>query len=199
MPRIPAAIALLVLTALFSTASAEAGLKAGREAYLAGDYETAFREFLPLAEAGDVISQNQIAAMYYQGQGVAQDYAKAAQWFRRAAERGSVDAAYLLGKLYYQGQGVDQDFDEAGKWLDEAAQRGKPGAQYLLAILYLYGKGVPQNEMKAFFWAVEAADAARTGQTRKDAQALRDQIQKMLSKRQIESVRRMTKAWTPRR
>ena len=145
--------------ALGLAAVAWAGLEEGRAAWRDGDYARAFEEFLPLATAGDVTLQNQVAAMYYTGQGVPQDYAKAAEWFRKAASAGSPEAQYCLGKLYYYGQGVPQNFEDAVKQLTEAAQGGKGGAQYLLATLQLYGKGIEANPVKAYFWTLLAAAA----------------------------------------
>lgn len=191
-------LVLLSVVAAFAPGAARASLEEGKKAYLAGDYERAFKEFMPLADAGDPQVQNQIAAMYYQGQGVPRDYAKSAEWFRRAAEHGSADAQYLLGKLYYHGQGVEQNLDEAAKWLSEAALAGKTGAQYLLAVLYFHGKGVQKNEMKAFYWAVLASERS-SGEEKQAATDLRAQIERSLSARQIESVREMAAQWTPRR
>jgi len=179
---------------------ARAGLEEGRAAWRDGDHARAFEEFMPLAAAGDVTLQNQIAAMYYTGQGVAQDYAKAAEWFRKAASAGSPEAQYCLGKLYYYGQGVPQNFEEAVKQLTEAAQGGKGGAQYLLATLQLYGKGVEANPVKAYFWTLLAVAAPDTpAEDKSAALALRDQIGATLNKRQIDSMQAMATAWTPRK
>ena len=191
---------LLALALCFLAAPAAAGLEEGKQAYREGNYAQALLEFLPLAEAGDVTVQNQVAAMYYTGQGTDQDFDKAAEWFRKAAQGGSPDAQYCLGKLYYYGQGVPQQFPEAAKWLSEAGLAGKGGAQYLLAVLYLYGKGVSQNPVKAYFWALLAAqsdDIADEDKT--SASALRDQIQAMLSQKQIASIQAMVRDWAPRR
>lgn len=193
---------LLAVALLFVGAAgpAAAGLEEGRQAYQNGDYATAFQEFLPLAQAGDLTLQNQIAAMYYTGQGVPQDYEKAADWFRKSASGGSPEGQYCLGKLYYHGQGVPQDFGEAGKWLTDAGLAGKGGAQYLLAVLYLYGKGVPRNPVKAYFWAVLAARSSDIPADDKAAAlSLCDQIQAMLTKKQIESIQAMIRAWVPYR
>ncbi len=46
----------------------------GLEAYRRGDYETALKEFRPLAEQGFASSQFNLGLMYARGQGVAQDY-----------------------------------------------------------------------------------------------------------------------------
>jgi TPR repeat protein len=179
---------------------ARAGLEEGKRAYREGDFATALREFLPLAEAGDVTVQNQVAAMYYAGQGTAQDQARAAEWFRRAAERGSPDAQYLLGKLYYHGQGVSQNYDEAAKWLQEAALLGKPQAQALLGSLFFAGQGVAKNDMKAFFWAELATRAGGLSEEdRQYAQSVRDRIQAVMEPAQVESVHQMIAKWEPKR
>ncbi|WP_256128262.1 tetratricopeptide repeat protein [Desulfolutivibrio sulfoxidireducens] len=201
-PRAATILGAILFAILFPAlaALAHAGLEEGKRAYREGDYAVALREFLPLAEAGDVTVQNQVAAMYYAGQGTDPDQAKAAEWFRRAAERGSVDAQYLLGKLYVHGQGVPQNFDEAAKWLQEAALQGKPQAQALLASLYFSGQGVAKNEMKAFFWVELSSRAANLPEEdKKYAQALRDQIQALLEQPQVESVREMIAKWEPKR
>jgi hypothetical protein len=61
-------------------------------AYAQGDYVTAYRLLLPLAEQGSVRAQEQIAEMYEKGMGVPQDADKARQWYRRAAEQSAKDA-----------------------------------------------------------------------------------------------------------
>jgi uncharacterized protein len=180
--------------------SARAGLEEGKAAYRDGNFTQAFQEFLPLAQAGDVTLQNQIAAMYYTGQGTPQDLEKAAEWFRKAASVGSPEAQYCLGKLYYHGQGVPQDFGEAAKLLTEAGLTGKGGAQYLLAVLYLYGKGVSKNPVKAYFWAILAAQSEDIlADDKTAALALRDQIQTMLTKKQVDSIQTMARNWAPHR
>lgn len=179
---------------------ARAGLEEGRQAYQRGNYAQAFQEFLPLAQGGDLTMQNQIAAMYYMGQGTPQDSAKAAEWFAKAAQGGSPEGQYCLGKLYYYGQGVAQNFEEAAKWLTPAGLAGKGGAQYLLAVLYLYGKGVGKNPVKAYFWSILAArsnDIPADDKT--SATALRAQIEGMLSPKQIKSIRTMARDWAPHR
>ena len=193
-------VALTVAALLATSLPARAGLEEGRTAWRDGDFARAFEEFLPLATAGDVTLQNQIAAMYYTGQGVPQDFAKAGEWFKKAATAGSPEAQYCLGKLYYYGQGVPQNFEDAVKWLTEAALGGKGGAQFLLATLQLYGKGVEANPVKAYFWTLLAvASPELAAEDKAAAAALRDQIQAALSKRQIESMQTMVRNWSPRK
>ena len=56
-------------------------------AYARGDYATAFRLWLPLAEQGSPRAQLNIARMYERGEGVAQNKAAAMEWYRKAAQQ----------------------------------------------------------------------------------------------------------------
>jgi hypothetical protein len=85
------------------------------------DYVRAIRLWRQLADAGDGISQYNLAQMYAAGQGVERDPAVAAEWYRRAAERGVAHAQLSLGIAYALGRGVLQDLPQAHKWLDLAA------------------------------------------------------------------------------
>jgi TPR repeat protein len=62
-------------------------------AYARGDYATAFRLWLPLAEQGSPRARLNIARMYERGEGVAQDKAAAAEWYRKAASQGATTAS----------------------------------------------------------------------------------------------------------
>lgn len=63
------------------------------EAYARGDYATAYRIWLPLAEQGSARAQMNIGRMYERGEGVPQDQTAAAQWYRKAAEQSVNDAS----------------------------------------------------------------------------------------------------------
>ena len=89
----------LLTTALFgasvfsfqSTAWAdttEQQFQQGFEATERGDYQTAFKLWLPLAEQGDAKAQFNLGVMYGDGLGVKQDYFEEVNWYRKAAEQG---------------------------------------------------------------------------------------------------------------
>jgi hypothetical protein len=85
---------LIVSVALAVTGPALAVPQPDAEAaYARGDYATAFKLWLPLAEQGSARAQLNIARMYERGEWVAQDQAMADEWYRRAAEQGARDAA----------------------------------------------------------------------------------------------------------
>src|SRR5258708_35749007 len=66
----------------------------GAAAYNRGDYATARRLWLPLAEGGNADAQTMLGIIYEGGHGVSQDYAAAVTWYRRAADQGHPDAQF---------------------------------------------------------------------------------------------------------
>ena len=64
-------------------------------AYNNGDYKTAFRKTLPLAQSGDMGSPAQLGVMCFTGQGVAQDYVYTHMWLNLAAAQGEINAAEI--------------------------------------------------------------------------------------------------------
>jgi Sel1 repeat-containing protein len=66
-------------------------------AYARGDYATAFKIWLPLAEQGSAQAQLNVARMYERGEWVAQDRQAAMEWYRRAADQGARDGTMANG------------------------------------------------------------------------------------------------------
>jgi len=124
-----------------------------------GDYSTAQKLLLPLAEKGDVRAQCSLGDMYFTARGVKQDFKESAYWYRKAAEQGKASAQYDLGFiLFYQSKGVPQDFKQASDWFRKAADQGYADAQEELGKMYTYGHGVPQDDKEAAKWFRKAAD-----------------------------------------
>ena len=140
----------LVLAALSLPAWAQ--YQAGLDAFNRGDYATAFREFKPLAEQGDVSSQFLIGAMYAEGEGVARDYGEAVSWFLKAAEQGSAQGQFGLGAMYDRGTGVQVDIAEALQWYRKSVMQGYAPAMLNLGSMYKVGSGVPQDYVLAHMW-----------------------------------------------
>ncbi len=140
---------------------AAAGMNEGVAALQKGDYATAWREFRPLAEAGDARAQFNVALLYAEGRGTAQNDAEAAKWYRRSAEQGNAAAQNNLGALYNQGRGVDQNPAEAVNWFRKAAEQGISQAQLNLGLALINGRGVTKNAPEA---AALLARAAKQGE-----------------------------------
>jgi len=125
-PR-PLSPALLTLVALASALPALADFKAGLDAYKKGDYVTAAKEWRPLAEMGDPVTQFNLGLLYLDGHGVPESPEEAVNWFRRAAEQGYAEAQHNLGAMYASGEGVKRDYVQAYKWLNLCAASGNAG------------------------------------------------------------------------
>ena len=103
----------------------------GFEATTRGDYQTAFKLWLPLAEQGNVNAQFNLGVMYANGRGVKQDDIEAVKWYRTAAEQGHAPAQALLGLAYLLGKGVQLNKALAKEWFGKACDNGeKIGCEY---------------------------------------------------------------------
>ena len=137
----------------------------GVAAHNRGDYATAIRLLLPLAEEGLAKAQVNLGLLYFNGQGVPQNDAEAVKWFRKAADQGDNFAQHNLGVIYDAGRGVSQDRVEAVKWYQKAADHGLADAQYDLGQMYANGHGVPQDYVRAHMWfSLSARRATNTRQ-----------------------------------
>jgi len=70
-------------------------MKSALKAYKRGDYETALREWRPLAEGGHAGAQYNLGFNYLQGKGVPEDLVLAYFWFDLAARQGRAIARQL--------------------------------------------------------------------------------------------------------
>ena len=98
--------------------------KQGLESAKKGDYQTAFKLWLPLAEQGLAKAQNRVGMMYHYGKGVKQDYSEAVKWYRKAAEQGDAGGQFALGIMYYKGEGVKGNRSKAEEWFRKACENG---------------------------------------------------------------------------
>ena len=110
---------------MFGAVSAHAqDFDRGLAAAQSGDYATAMKEWLPLAEQGYAGAQYNLGLMYDNGYGVVQDYAEAVKWYRLAAEQGVAQAQYNLGLMYHNGYGVLQNNILSHMWYNIASANG---------------------------------------------------------------------------
>ncbi len=71
----------------------------GLDAFDHGDYETALKEWRPLADQGFASAQFNLGLMYAKGLGVPQDYVQAYRWYTLAAGQGDDLAGKFKGLL----------------------------------------------------------------------------------------------------
>ncbi len=92
------------------------------------DYKKAVKWYTKAAEQGDARSQNNLALMYANGQGVPQDYKQAVKWYTKAAEQGDALSQFNLAFMYDNGQGVMQSKKKSYIWNAIAAANGNEDA-----------------------------------------------------------------------
>ena len=148
-------IRMMVLLVLLEVQGlAWGGFDEGLEASHHGDYETALKEWKPLAEQGDVEAQIRLGYLYFDGLGVYQDYKEGVRWFLKAAEQGNAEAQGKIGIAYQLGKGdLPKDYKEAAKWFLKAAELGAFNRYYNLGFLYENGGyGLPKDYVQAYMW-----------------------------------------------
>jgi len=131
--------------------------KRGRMAFLFGEYDTAGKILLPLAEHNYAMAQSVIGWMYHTGKGRSKDLHQAYAWYQKAAKLNDPIAQNNLGVFFEQGLGVDRNYQEAAKWYRESAEWGYRFAQYNLGLLYHEGHGVAKDPKQAQYWLQLAA------------------------------------------
>jgi len=123
-------IALMALA--LTPAPVLAGMKEAKAAYEAKNYKTAFKEYLPLAEAGNAEAQYRIGRMYRFGLGRNQNYDKAMFWFKKAVKSGYRPMMITLGYMIGRGQGVKASKEAEICFYRLEAERGNKMAQWSL-------------------------------------------------------------------
>jgi TPR repeat protein len=184
--------ALVVLTSLAAALPAAADGNAGLRAYQQGDYATAMKEFMPLAEAGQASAQAAVGQMYLNGEGVPQDAALAAMWLEKAAEGGNARARYQVGNMYAGGMGVPLDDMKASYYLLRAANQNMAEAQLSMAQRFYHGLGVPKDMVQSFLYA---ALSARQGN--QDGLAIAQTIGESLTPEEQSRAQALFDSWKP--
>lgn len=179
----------VLLVAVLATHANAQNFKTGLDAYDRGDFETALKEWQPLAERGDARAQFNLGVIHFNAQGVPHDTTKAVEWYRAAADQGYGPAQAGLAFLYETGQGLLQNYVEAYKWLTLATRSGveKDEARQTLATK-MTAEQISEAEQAAAVWqpliaettpdprgetaALEASITPTRGQIRKSQRLL---------------------------
>ena len=94
-----------------------------------GQYKKALILWKPLANSGNLVSQNYLGIHYYLGLGVEKNLELAKKWYEKAASQGFADAQYNLGVMYMNGELVEQNFLTASMWFYAASENGNENAK----------------------------------------------------------------------
>jgi cell division septation protein DedD len=137
-----AAGAVLALLA----APALADVKAGVDAWSAGDFSRAVVEWQGPAAAGDPDALFNLAQAYRLGRGVEVDNARARKLYEEAARLGHVKAADNYGLMLFQ----EGEQEKAMPLIKAAADRGDPRAQYVLGLSHFNADYAPRDWVRAY-------------------------------------------------
>ena len=171
--------ALLLATATPAWADNTTQFEQAMAAYNAGNYKQAFHLLQPLAQQGDAMAQNNLGAMYHNGQGVAKNDKQAVAWFQKAANHGDAAGQHNLGEMYEKGQGIAQNYQQALAWYQKAANQGVAQAQNNLGAMYANGLGVAKNYQQAKAWWQKVLAQPDTEENTEPKALARDNLQKL--------------------
>lgn len=139
------AIAAGAMLALLA-APALADVKAGVDAWSAGDFTRAVVEWQGPAAAGDPDALFNLAQAYRLGRGVEIDNARARKLYEEAARLGHVKAADNYGLMLFQ----EGEQEKAMPLIKAAADRGDPRAQYVLGLSHFNADYAPRDWVRAY-------------------------------------------------
>lgn len=140
------ACSALALSAAFISTPAAADTKAGVDAWQAGDYATAIKEWNAAAAAGDPDAAFNLGQAYKTGRGVPQDLNMALDWYGRAAQAGHIQASDNYGLTLYQ---LGRK-SEAMPFIQASSARGEPRAQYVYGAELFNGKLIEKDWPRAY-------------------------------------------------
>ena len=133
--------------------AAFADVKAGVDAWQAGNFAGAVKEWRPLAEQGDADAQFNLGQAYKLGRGVPANLKVAQGWFAKAAQSGHSQAQANLGLILFQ----NGDRKAAMPWIRKAADAGDPRAQYVLGTAMFNGDHARKDWPRAYALMTRAA------------------------------------------
>jgi cell division septation protein DedD len=146
MPRHLIAVSAAAAAILLGGGAALADVKAGVDAWRAGNYGAAVREWRAEAAKGDADAQFNLGQAYKLGRGVPADLGSAQSWYEKAAKQGHDQAQLNLGLILFQ----NGDRAKAMPLLRKAADMGDPRAQYYLGTALFNGDGVGKDWPRAY-------------------------------------------------
>ena len=176
-----AALALAAFPAL-------ADVKAGVDAWSAGDFNRAVVEWQGPAAAGDPDALFNLAQAYRLGRGVEVDNVRARKLYEQAASLGHVKAADNYGLMLFQ----EGEQAKALPLIKAAAERGDPRAQYVLGLSHFNADYAPRDWVRAYA-LMTLASGSGLPQAR-DALAQMDKYVPQAQKAQAQSLAREIEA-----
>lgn len=123
------------------------------------NYQEAINYYQMAILKNNATAEEQLATMYYNGQGVEKDTVQAIALYQSSAQKGNAVALYHLGQMYYYGL-VNQtiDYKNALDCFNQGAKKGNSSSMLRLANMYDKGLYVQKDVYQAIAWYKKAAD-----------------------------------------
>ena len=172
----------------FLAAPALADVKAGVDAWSAGDFTRAVVEWQGPAAQGDPDALFNLAQAYRLGRGVEVDNVRARALYEQAARLGHVKAADNYGLMLFQ----EGEQTKAMPLIKAASDRGDPRAQYVLGLSHFNADYAPRDWVRAYA-LMTLANGAGLPQAR-DALAQMDKYVPQAQRAQAQSLARELEA-----
>lgn len=172
---------LLLPIGVWAQSDSDASLTAATKLMYQGESAKAVEILAPLATAGNLAAQHNLAMVYATGgTGVEKDYDKALVWYRAAAKHRFIPSIHNLGVMYQLGQAVQVDYARALQFYLVAGQYGYAPALASAAYVFAKGLGRPADYVDAYAYLLNAdvfGDAnAKHGLARLRAVMTTDQV-----------------------
>ncbi|MHA1544736.1 MAG: tetratricopeptide repeat protein [Alphaproteobacteria bacterium] len=161
-------IVVLIFLGFFSPGAAIADIEKAISATQAGDFETAYAEFLESANAGNADAQLNLGIMYLLGDSSypeESEFGTYVIFFLHNDTSGTLVKSFYPGwfgdkvdDLSLEGVGVPFNNKEALRLFHLAADQGNRFAEYNLGIMYTQGFGTQADYQKALGWYRRAAE-----------------------------------------
>ena len=132
-----------------------AAVRAGVDAWTAGNYEAAVKAWQGPAAKGDADALFNLGQAFKLGRGAPKDLVKAEAYYGKAARLGHIAAADNYGIILFQ----TNRQQAAMPWLQSAADRGEPRAMYVIGIASYNGDFAPKDWVRAYALITRASAA----------------------------------------
>jgi cell division septation protein DedD len=165
-----------------------ADVKAGVDAWEAGDYAGAVAQWQEPAASGDADALFNLAQAYRLGRGVPADSARARKLYEEAAARGHLKAADNFGLMLFQ----EGEQDKAMPLIRSAATRGDPRAQYVLGLAHFNADYAARDWVRAY--ALMTLAQGQGLPQAQDALAQMDRYVPLAQRQQAQSLARQLEA-----
>lgn len=122
------------------------------------DYLNAIDHYQKSCDLDCELGCNNLASMYFNGEGVKKNIFIAKDYYQKACDLGSGMGCFNLGAMYEYGEGVKKDFSKALSFYQKSCKMTNGRGCNNLGSMYEYGKGVKIDKEKALEYYGKACD-----------------------------------------